>query len=146
MSLTIYSCRSKWADLPDEIIYNVLSHLDLGSLWSIVQTHSLQKVLFTARYQEMLLSAVELSLPLQFQRITSIILNLRHGEHSHESYKQAWEDLDDWLDDDESPCVIHSLKDPVIALEHIAITMQDIETWTNTFIRSRCVKPTIPDT
>lgn len=136
-----YPTYIHWTSLPNEISYNILSYMDLWSLWAMVQTHPLQKLLYTARYQDLLLNALKTSLPRQFQMIASAILSLHHGEYSRKPHNEPPDDFDSWLEDDETPCAVKTLGNPFIALKDIAIIQQDIEAWTSAFIRSRCVRP-----
>ncbi|KAI4275648.1 MAG: hypothetical protein LQ337_003079 [Flavoplaca oasis] len=77
--------------------------------------------------------------------IASTLLSLRHGEYSQKPRNEPFDDIDDWLEDAETSFgVIHILDDPISALEDITTTQRDIETWTSHFIRTRCVRPTIP--
>ncbi|KAL9039822.1 MAG: hypothetical protein Q9180_002301 [Flavoplaca navasiana] len=110
----------------------------------MVQSHSHPKLLFISRHAELISSALQSSLPLQVQRIASTLLSLRHGEYSQKPRNEPFEDIDDWLEDAETFFGVEIFDDPVSALEDIITIQCDIETWTSHFIRTRCVRPTIP--
>ncbi|KAI4247296.1 MAG: hypothetical protein LQ352_006202 [Teloschistes flavicans] len=155
--------------LPNTLLYMVLHYVpDLPTLINLTKAHPTIIDLAGKRYNKILSGVFLRSMHFELQRIALTLLSLRHGDHlgpmcleddttALAAYRTSCLELyhpdipasatasptfsgpDDGLD---SLWASLKLRDPRSAVEDIALYDQDIEYWVQSFVQSRCHRPT----
>lgn len=125
------------SQVPNEVLIIILTNMpDLVTLHSFITAYPSSKDLYRATYKEILTGTIRQCGSLQIQKLVCIFISIRNRPG-----RAGIEDVDDYLDlhleDEDTPLVVGHLPDPMSALQDIALVIQDIEYFENSFITSR---------